>query len=287
MKKIATFSIVARDPETGELGIAVQSKFLAVGSAVPWAKANVGAIATQALANLDFGSIGLELLGKGYSAPQVRDALIQLDPAIDHRQFGIVDAKGNAISFTGKKCFDYAGGYAEENLACQGNILVSEATVQALVSTFKATQGTLARRLILALDAAQHAGGDKRGRQSASILVVKEKGSYGGYNDRYIDLRVDDDPEPIQKLDELLSLFEMYFNKTKPEDQLVVDRELALKMQEALLRLGFYHANPTGKFDELTKSAFESFCGMENFEERINSGNIVDRHVIDFLLRKK
>jgi uncharacterized Ntn-hydrolase superfamily protein len=284
MKNIATFSIVARDEKTKELGIAVQSKFLAVGSAVSWAKASAGAIATQAMANLDIGEIGLQLLQKGYSAQQTRDALVALDTDIEHRQFGIVDIAGGAISFTGSKCFDYAGGHAENNLACQGNILVSKATVDAMVSTFKLTEGSLARRLVVALDAAQQAGGDQRGRQSASLLVVKEKGSYGGYNDRYIDLRVDDDPDPIVKLSHLLDLHEMYFQKTSKQDMLVVDAKLAFKIQHALKKLGFYEGSITEVFDELTKLAFENYCGWENFEERINPGNIVDKLVIDYLL---
>jgi uncharacterized Ntn-hydrolase superfamily protein len=269
-----------------ELGIAVQSKFLAVGSAVSWAKASAGAIATQAMANLDIGELGLQLLQKGYSAQQTRDALIALDTDIEHRQFGIVDTTGGAISFTGSKCFAYAGGHAEKNLACQGNILVSKATVDAMVSTFKLTEGSLARRLVVALDAAQQAGGDQRGRQSASLLVVKEKGSYGGYNDRYIDLRVDDDSDPIIKLSQLLDLHEMYFQKTNEQDMLVVDARLAKKIQLALQNLGFYKGPITEVFDDLTKLAYENYCGWENFEERINTGNIVDKLVIDYLFNQ-
>jgi uncharacterized Ntn-hydrolase superfamily protein len=285
MKTIATFSIVARDPLTQELGIAVQSKFLAVGSAVPWAKANVGAIATQAMANLDIGELGLHLLAKGYSAQQTAEALKQLDDNIEHRQFGIVDAKGNAVSFTGSQCFDYAGGYAEENLAVQGNILVSKATVDALRDTFKNTEGSLAFRLISALQAAQVAGGDKRGRQSASLYIVKEKGSYGGYNDRYIDLRVDDDPEPIDKLMDLYRLHQLYFTKPTEKDLLIITPELALSMQDALSNLGYYQGAHTGVFDELTRVAYESFCGWENFEERVVSEAKIDRSVYAHLLQ--
>lgn len=285
MKPIATFSIVGRDPLTGELGVAVQSKFLAVGSAVPYAKANVGAIATQALANLDFGEIGLSLLQKGYTAQQVMEALKQLDSNIEDRQFGIVDAKGGSVSFTGRNCFDYAGSIAEENLACQGNILVSDATVKALADTFKQTTGTLARRLVAALDAAQHAGGDRRGRQSASLLVVKEKGSYGGYNDRYIDLRVDDDPEPIEKLSHLLDLHEMYFNKPTPEEIVEVDIEIAKQIQVALQKRGYYQGEINGFYDEMTRNAYASFCGWENYEERVLEGNQVDRNVLAILLK--
>lgn len=287
MQPIGTFSIVARDPDTGELGIAVQSKFLAVGMAVPWAKAGAGAIATQAAANLDYGEVGLKLLEKGYTAQQTLEALLALDEGREERQVGIVDPQGNAVSFTGKNCFDWAGGATGENFACQGNILVSEATVQALKDTFLSTTGTLARRLVKALDAAQHAGGDKRGRQSASLLVVKEKGSYGGYNDRYIDLRVDDHPDPIVELARLLDLHEMYFHKTTPEEMVTVDQSLALKMQEALAKKGHYNGPPSGDFDTATRKAYEDFCGVENFEERLCPGNVVDSRVLEILLSKR
>lgn len=286
MKTIATFSIVARDPETGEIGIAVQSKFLAVGPAVTWAKANVGGIATQALANFDIGELGLKLLEKSYSAEKTKNALMELDDNIEDRQFGIVDSKGGSVTFTGKNCFDYAGGIAEENLACQGNVLVGKETIEELANTFKNTKGSLARRLVKALDAAQNAGGDKRGRQSAALLVVKEKGSYGGYNDRYIDLRVDDDAEPIKKLEHLLSLHELYFEKTSEKDKVTVNKEIALDIQKALKKLGYYKFNINGKYDDDTKKAFNDFCGWENFEERINSGDIVDKNVIEHLFNK-
>ena len=286
MKPIATFSIVARDPETGELGVAVQSKFLAVGSAVGWAKAGAGAIATQAMANLDFGELGLIILNKGYSATQTMEALKALDPQIEDRQFGIVDKNGNAATFTGQNCFDYAGGIAEENLACQGNILVSQATVQALADTFKSTKGSLARRLVSALDAAQDAGGDRRGRQSASLLIVKEGGSYGGFNDKYIDLRVDDDPEPIKKLKHLLSLHEMYFSRPMPEEIVEVDSDLASRIQTALKKLNYYQGEISGKFDEKTVSAYNDFCGWENYEERIIDDKHVDKIVVKALLAK-
>jgi uncharacterized Ntn-hydrolase superfamily protein len=286
MRNIATFSIVARDPLTGEIGIAVQSKFLAVGSAVPWARANVGAIATQALANLEFGPVGLDLLQKGYSAQKVCDSLKARDPHIEDRQFGIVDSKGRSATFTGKNCFDYAGGIAEENLACQGNILVGSDTVTALSKTFKSTQGSLAFRLVKALEAAQDAGGDKRGRQSAALLVVKANGGYGGYNDRYIDLRVDDDPQPIKKLMALLHQHQMYFNKTEEADKLMVDETLALKIQEALKKLGYYKGQVHGDYNEQSKKAFSDFCAWENYEERVNEGMIVDKNVLDILIKK-
>jgi len=204
---IATFSIVGFDPETGELGVAVQSKFFAVGSVVPYAKAGVGAIATQAFGNTTFGPRGLELLAAGLSPEAALDSLIAPDEGRERRQVGIVDAKGKAISFTGKECQPWAGGRTGKNYAAQGNILVSEATVDAMASAFEKTKGMLGERLMRALEEGQKAGGDSRGMQSAAILIVKDKGGYGGFNDRYCDLRVDDAADPIA---ELRRIFDMW-----------------------------------------------------------------------------
>lgn len=208
---IATFSIVGCDPATGELGVAVQSKFLAVGSVVPWAKAGVGAIATQSYANTTFGPTGLELLAKGLAPQEVLDELLAADEGREHRQVGIVDARGNSATFTGGDCLAWAGGIAGECFAAQGNILVSEETVRAMADTFVSAPGPLPERLLAALDAGQAAGGDSRGRQSAALLVVKEGGGYAGFNDRYIDLRVDDHPDPIKELTRLLGLHREFY----------------------------------------------------------------------------
>lgn len=286
MKNIATFSIIGFDPVTKELGIAVQSKFLGVGAVVPWAKAGVGAIATQAMANLHYGELGLELLERGYTAEETLQALIALDPDHEERQVGIVDASGNGVSYTGKNCFSYAGGLSGEYFACQGNILVGEETVTALKEVFLSSSGTLAERLVSALDAAQNAGGDKRGRQSAALLVVKEKGSYGGYNDRAIELRVDDHPQPIKELQRLLQLHEMYFQKTKEEEKLPADHDYVERLQKALDKLGYYKGPVHGRFDEETIKSYEQFCGVENFEERMIPGNWLDRNVLAFLEQK-
>lgn len=286
MKNIATFSIIGFDPETEELGIAVQSKFLGVGAVVPWAKAGVGAIATQAMANLHYGELGLELLERGYTAEETLQALIALDQDHNQRQVGIVDAKGNGATYTGKDCFTYAGGFSGENFACQGNILVGEDTVITLKDVFLSSNGNLAERLVNALDAAQNAGGDKRGRQSAALLVVKEKGSYGGYNDRAIDLRVDDHPEPIKELQRLLKLHEMYFQKTKEEDKVPADHETIERLQTSLRTLGYYKGQLNGKYDEDTRNSFEQCCGVENFEERLIPGPWLDKNILEFLVRK-
>ncbi|MFH0777792.1 MAG: DUF1028 domain-containing protein [Candidatus Eisenbacteria bacterium] len=203
---VATFSIVGCDPETGELGVAVQSKFFAVGAVVPWAKAKAGAIATQAFGNTTYGPKGLELLAAGKTPSEVIEALTSADDGKDRRQVGMVDARGNAATYTGKGCNAWAGGRTGKYYAAQGNILVGEPVLDAMCQAFETTRGELADRLLAALVAGQAAGGDSRGQQSAALVVVKEGGGYGGFNDRYIDLRVDDHPEPIKELGRLLEI---------------------------------------------------------------------------------
>lgn len=206
-KTIATFSIVAFDPETKELGVAVQSRFLAVGSVVPWAEAGVGAIATQARGNPTYGPRGLSLLKDGKTPEEVINLLVENDSEKEHRQIGIIDAKGNSANFTGKECNDWAGTIKGKNFTAQGNILVDKKTIEEMASTFQSEKGDLADRLIASLKAGQSAGGDSRGKQAAALYVVKENGGYGGYNDRYIDLRVDDHENPIEEVERLLNLF--------------------------------------------------------------------------------
>ncbi len=208
---VATFSIAARDPETGELGVAVQSKFIAVGSVVPWAKAGVGAIATQAYANPNYGPEGLALLAKGAAADAVVEELTGNDFRREIRQLGIVDAKGKAATYTGKKCNAWAGGLAEENVCVQGNILAGEAVPAAMLKAFKEGKGDFGDRLIAALQAGQEAGGDTRGKQSAALLIVREGWGYDGANDRYRDLRVDDHPDPIPELKRIYDLHRAIF----------------------------------------------------------------------------
>jgi uncharacterized Ntn-hydrolase superfamily protein len=204
VEPINTFSIIAYDPETKEWGVGVASRVLAVGAVVPWAKAGVGAIATQSYANVSYGPKGLELLEKGKSAEEAIKLLTDADEGKDRRQVGIIDAKGEPATFTGGKCMAWAGGKTGRNYTCQGNILAGEAVVNDMAKAFEETTGPLAWRIHAALEAADKAGGDKRGKQSAAIYIVKEKGGYAGLNDRYIDLRVDDHEKPIQELGRLL-----------------------------------------------------------------------------------
>ncbi len=208
---VATFSIVGFDPQTKELGIAVSSKFIAVGAVVPWARAGVGAIATQAWANTSFGPEGLRWLEAGGAPQEVLDRLLKADPGREERQVGIVDVRGRSATFTGRACNAWAGGVREENFCAQGNILAGEGVVEAMAKAFREGRGTLAERLLVALEAGQNAGGDRRGRQSAALLVVREKGGYGGGNDRYRDLRVDDHPEPIRELRRIYRLHRRVF----------------------------------------------------------------------------
>jgi len=279
----STFSIVALDTATGELGIAVQSKFLAVGAVVPWARANVGAIATQSYANTSYGPHGLALLAEGYTAQATIERLIQDDAERDLRQVGIVSAAGNAATFTGTGCHEWAGGLAGQNYCCQGNILVSVKTVEAMASSFEESAGPLAHRLLLALAAGQTAGGDRRGQQSAAILLVKEKGGYGGYNDISLDLRVDDHPTPIDELVRLHELHKLYFEKSPPSDLLEITPDLAKEIQANLARSGYYKYDVHGLYDDRTKQALWDFCGTENLEERWQDGDNIDPKVLDFL----
>lgn len=283
---VSTFSIVAFDPNTGDLGIAVESKFLGVGAVVPWAKAGVGAVATQSWANTTYGPKGLDLLAQGQTPDEVMAALTGPDEHRALRQVGIVDAKGRAATFTGGECFAWAGGIVGPHYACQGNILVSEATVQALAQTFEATSGGLWDRLLAALAAGQAAGGDSRGQESAALLVVRESGGYGGFNDRFIDLRVDDHPRPIEELARLLDLHKLYLFKTDPAEVVPIDEAIARELQGVLLRAGDYQGAITGVYDEATRNAFNAFSMRENLEDRWVEGPQIDSVVLRFIRQR-
>jgi len=282
-KRLGTFSIVAHDPENGEWGVAVESKFLAAGSVVPWARAGAGAVATQSRANTSYGPRGLAMLEEGMSAEHVVAKLTEEDGDRASRQVGVVDAKGNASAFTGEECYQWAGHIVGGNYACQGNILVSEDTVKAMASAFEETSGALADRLLAALLAGQAAGGDRRGQQSAALLVVKERGGYGGYNDRHVDLRVDDHPTPIEELISLLKLHKLYFFETDPNNLVKIEGSVAKEIQEVLQRNGYYQRPPTGIYDEDTKKALRDFVNPENLEERWRDDELLDGVILEFL----
>ncbi|MUV36615.1 hypothetical protein JNUCC1_00418 [Lentibacillus sp. JNUCC-1] len=280
-----TFSIAGYDPETGELGVAVQSKFLGVGSVVPWAKSGVGAVATQSYANPAYGPMGLDLLEQDKSAQETIDILTSQDEGRAYRQVGIVDSNGNAATFTGEHCYNWAGGRTGKHYAAQGNILVDENTVDKMAETFERTSGSLADRLLAALAAGQEAGGDKRGQQSAALYVVKKHGGYLGVNDHYIDLRVDDHSEPINELQRIYLLHQLYFGVTQPDDVLLVKDEIKNDVAFHLRRLGYISSN---KIDESRLiEALTAFIHKENFENRELKEGQIDAKVLGFLKSKQ
>jgi uncharacterized Ntn-hydrolase superfamily protein len=278
-----TFSIVARDPEKEEWGVAVQSKFLSVGGVVPWAKAGAGAIATQSWANTSYGPRGLAMLEQGMSAEEVVTALVEEDGDRALRQLGVVDSQGKAAAFTGEECYAWAGHITGMSYACQGNILVSEETVKSMARSFEESQGELADRLVAALLAGQKAGGDRRGQQSAALLVVREKGGYGGHNDRYVDLRVDDHPTPIDELARLLKLHKLYFLETDPDQLVKIEGSTAREVQDILKRTGYYQGPINGVYDEETMKALKDFVNTENLEERWRDDDLLDGVILQFM----
>ena len=282
--RFGTFSIVAADPERGEWGVAVQSKFLAVGSVVPWASANVGAIATQAWANVRFGPEGLEMLRKDVPAPKVVEALTRADPKSEVRQLGVVDRHGVAAAFTGAKCLDWAGHKVGPGYACQGNILFAPAVVASMARSFESTPGDLPERLLAALSAGQREGGDRRGMQSAALLIVREKGGYDEGSDRWVDIRVDDHASPIEELKRLFKLYDLtMLSREDPATLVPMTNEVARVVQHHLSVLGFYSGRRTGVWDEATAQAFAKFLNENNFENKTRTDGKVWPSVLDYL----
>jgi uncharacterized Ntn-hydrolase superfamily protein len=264
----STFSIVACDLNERAWGVAVASKFLATGAVVPFAQAEAGAMATQSYANTTYGPKGLALLAEGASAQETLDRLIADDEGRVQRQVGVVDAQGRAATYTGKECFAWAGGRTGQGYACQGNILVGQVVVDVMAQAFESATGELADWLLAALLAGDRAGGDSRGKQSAALVVVRPKGGYAGFNDRYLDLRVDDDPEPVPRLAGLVKLHRLYFGKGEPGERLKIAGDLAKELQSIMARLGFYAGAIHGEYDEASRAALRAFTGKENLEDR-------------------
>ncbi|MER3479199.1 MAG: fimbrial assembly protein FimA [Meiothermus sp.] len=284
MNTIATFSLVARDPETGDLGVAVASKFLAVGAVVPWLEAGVGAVATQSYANPRFGPQGLALMRAGAGMEEVLATFRRTDADLETRQFGLVNALGESLSFTGAKCHAWAGGRSGPNWAAQGNILAGPGVVEALVETFLGREDLpLPERLTACLLAADRAGGDRRGRQSAALVVVGVGKGYGGM-DRWIDLRVDDHPDPCAELERLLGIHRLLFSK--PESPTPLSPEDIAWIQAVLSREGYYPGVVSGVWDEATEQAFTGLIGMENLEERYPGGPYLDPEALAYLKGK-
>ena len=259
-----TFSLVACDLEARQWGVVVASKFLAVGAVVPWARADVGAVATQASANVSYGPRGLELLATGASAQETIDRLTGDDPGAPERQIGVVDGGGGSATFTGPECFDWAGGRAGPGYAAQGNLLVGAAVVEALADTFEGTEGPLVERLLASLRAGEEAGGDRRGRQSAAVIVRQTDAGYGGGTDILVDLRVDDHAEPVTELQRLYAIQDLLFGRT-PKDQLIPLEQVQAELTELLASVG--HPGPI-------EGGLREWAGMENLEGRLYDGRV-------------
>jgi uncharacterized Ntn-hydrolase superfamily protein len=272
---VATYSIAACDLEAAQWGVAVQSKFLSVGSVVPWAEPGIGAVATQAYANPRYGPDGLALLRDGLDAATVVERLVATDEGRDERQVGVVDAHGGSASWTGPECSDWAGHRTGHCYAAQGNILVGPETVDALAVTFEATEGRpLEQRLIDCLAAAQLAGGDRRGQQSASLLVVERNGGYAQLSDLVVDLRVDDHPRPVEELQRIYALHDRLFGATPREEWLPLEGSLRDEVRERLTRLGY---------EEELAAALLGWAGVENLEERVEGDGAIDPIVLESL----
>jgi uncharacterized Ntn-hydrolase superfamily protein len=267
---VATYSIVACDLDARQWGVAVQSKFLAVGSVVPWAEPEVGALATQAYANPSYGPNGLALLREGLPATEVVERLVAADEGRDQRQLGVVDGGGGSASWTGPECNEWAGHKTGPGYAAQGNILVGEETVAALAATFEANSALpLVQRLIECLAAAQAAGGDRRGQQSASLLVVERNGGYAGLSDILVDLRVDDHERPIEELRRIYGLHRRLFEVSPREDWLPLEDDLRTEVEERLAQLGY--------------ESLDAWAGVENLEERVAGDDAIDPVVLEAL----
>jgi uncharacterized Ntn-hydrolase superfamily protein len=265
-----TFSIVGADPEAGDWGVAVASKFPAVGAVVPYARAGVGAVATQAWANVAYGPDGLDALSYGKGAEEVLQRLIEADEDRDQRQGGIVDAEGRAATFTGSKCMEWAGGRTGSGFACQGNILTGPDVVEAMASVFLETTGDLVDRLLASLEAGDRAGGDRRGRQSAALLVVRAGAGYEGRSDRYVDLRVDDHVDPMAELRRIFSVYDSEF-LVRTDTFVPVTMDLVREVQQRLVATGHFAGTPTGEFDQQTRRALGAWAGEYNLEGRLRT----------------
>jgi len=281
--RFGTFSIVAMERDTGSWGVAVQSKFISVGSVVPFAEAGTGAIATQALANIAYGPDGLARLRRGASAEETVRELTAGDPERDHRQLGIVDNKGRAAAYTGAKCMDWAGHEVGDAFTCQGNILFGPAVVRAMARSYEGTPGDIADRLLAALAAGQREGGDRRGMQSAALLVVRKGAGYGG-SDRWIDVRVDDHPTPIEELVRVFRLYDLtMLSREDPATLRRIEGDVAASLQHDLSVLGYYTGRLTGAWDPPSQAAFARFVSEHNFENKQREDGTVWPSILRYL----
>jgi uncharacterized Ntn-hydrolase superfamily protein len=281
-----TFSIVAFDSRTGDLGVAVQSKFPNVGISIPFAKAGVGAVATQSYCNTSFGPRGLALLENGASPEQALEILIGSDPQREDRQVGIVDAQGRTASFTGGRCFDWAGDYRGVHCTAQGNTLTGPQVVEGMVRAFEDTREPLAERLLVALYAGQAGGGDRRGQQSAALVVKRAGGGYGGFDDRYVEVSVCDHPTPIAELERLYAIHRLTYLRSDPDQLVTINTAIASELQEILCVRGFLQAPPSGVFDADMQRGLHDFMGWENYDARMREDDLIDLDVLEDIRRK-
>jgi uncharacterized Ntn-hydrolase superfamily protein len=310
LKLAHTYSIVAFDSATGDLGVAVQSKFPNVGGIVPWGRAGVGAVATQSLGNTAYGERGLDLIAEGATAEEALRIIMRTDTMLQDRQVGMVDAKGNAASFTGRTTFDWAGGrvgapsghgnvaggkgevIVGHGYSAQANIMVSDQTVKNLAETFERSTGSLADRLMAALKAGQAGGGDKRGMQSAALLVVRKNGGYLGANDRFIDIRVYDAPDPIAELERLLALHKLHFFPSEPRDLMPITPAIVAQLEPILMKEPVnqkekWLAQKQGKATPAFLEALKNFMYWENYDVRVRMDGKIDRVVLEDILKKR
>lgn len=286
---IQTFSIVAHCADENAWGVAVASKFPAVGAVVPWARAGVGAVATQSYAKLGFGPDGLALMNEGLSAADALGRLLEGDEGRETRQVALVDARGEVAAHTGGECHDWAGHKTGAGFSVQGNLLAGEEVIDALAAGFTRAEGELADRLVAALRAGENAGGDKRGKQSAAVQVVRPNGGYGGDNDRYLDLRVDDASEPVTDLAALVKLHHLYFQPPSEEDTLRIDEDIARELQAMLIGQGYMTGEVNGDWDEVCQQVFWLLIGNENLEMRWTpekNRRTIDRVALEYLRQR-
>lgn len=289
MLELNTFSIVAYSPDENAWGVAVASKFLAAAALVNWAQADAGAVATQSYAKVGFGPDGLAMMAQGKTAQETLAELLKNDPRREQRQVGLVDAQGNVAAHTGSECNEWAGHKLGKHFSVQGNILTGSEVVEAMSEAYINATGELADRLVAALRAGEGAGGDKRGKQSAGVLVVKPDGGYGGDNDRYIDLRVDDDELPVKKLRQLLEAHHLFFGQVNPDDQVTIDETIARELQQIMVNQGYMGGEVNGTWDEIAKQAFWVLVGNENLEERWSlekNPNKIDHVTLEYLRKR-
>lgn len=281
-----TFSIVAFDSDTSDVGVAVQSKFPNVSISIPFAKAGVGAIATQSYCNTSFGPRGLTLLENGASPEQALAILIDGDPRRDDRQVGIVDVQGRTASFTGARCFDWAGKCQGRHCSAQGNTLAGPRVVEDMVRAFEDGAGALAERLLAALQAGQAAGGDRRGQQSAALLVKRAGGGYGGFDDRYVELSVCDHPTPIAELERLYAIHRLTYLASDPRQLIQIDADIASELRSILDARGFLKGPTRGVVDAEMRQALHDFMGWENYDARMREDDLIDLEVLADIRRK-